>query len=156
MAVATRESTFIGGAWVSGDGEEIEVRSPASGELLGAVRGSTPAQVDAAVRAAADAFPAWRRVSLLERVDLCRRAFTICMERAEDIAQTISREVGRRFDRWAFVHGNWALAASDPTICTVESELAIIMRHGGFGDFSFPAGRPHTFPSGNTNPVRKS
>ena len=95
MAVATRESTFIGGAWVSGDGEEIEVRSPASGELLGSVTGSTPAQVDAAVRAAADAFPAWRRVSLLERVDLCRRAFTICMERAEDIAQTISREVGK-------------------------------------------------------------
>lgn len=71
-----------------------------------------------------------------DRLDL---AFGLCKE-------VISRETGRPFDRWGFVHGNWALAASDPMICTVESELAIIMRHGGFGDFSFPAGRPHCDP----------
>lgn len=72
-----------------------------------------------------------------DRLDL---AFGLCKE-------TISREIGRPFDRWGFVHGNWALAASDPSICTVESELGIIMRHGGFGDFSFPAGRPHCDPA---------
>jgi succinate-semialdehyde dehydrogenase / glutarate-semialdehyde dehydrogenase len=95
MAVVTRPGTYIGGEWISGDGEEIEVRSPASGELLGAVAASTPDQVDAAVRAAAEAFPAWRKVSLLERVDLCRRAFALCMERAEEMAQMITREVGK-------------------------------------------------------------
>jgi succinate-semialdehyde dehydrogenase / glutarate-semialdehyde dehydrogenase len=95
MAVVSREGTYIGGEWMSGDGEEIEVRSPSSGELLGTVVGSTPRQVDAAVRAAAEAFPAWRKVSLLERVETCRRAFSICMERAEEIAQTISGEVGK-------------------------------------------------------------
>lgn len=72
-----------------------------------------------------------------DRLDL---AFGLCKE-------VISREIGRPFERWAFVHGNWALAASDPTICTVESELGIIMRHGGFGDFTFPAGRPHCDPA---------
>lgn len=71
-----------------------------------------------------------------DRLDL---AFGLCKE-------VISRETDRPFDRWGFVHGNWALAASDPSICTVESELGIIMRHGGFGDFSFPAGRPHCDP----------
>ena len=95
MAVAARQSSYIGGEWVPGDGEEIEVRSPATGELLGSVVGSTPAQVDAAVRAAADAFRDWRKVSLLERVDLCRRAFEICTERSEELAQLISREVGK-------------------------------------------------------------
>jgi len=95
MAVATRNGAFIAGEWVAGDGEEIEVRSPATGELLGIVAGSTPAQVERAVAAAASAFPAWRKTSVLERVELCRRAFTICMERAEEIAQMITREVGK-------------------------------------------------------------
>ena len=95
MAVAARGGTYIGGKWVGGDGEEIEVRSPANAELLGTVTASTPAQVDEAVRAAADAFRAWRKVSLLERVDLCRAAFSLCLERAEEMAQMISREVGK-------------------------------------------------------------
>jgi succinate-semialdehyde dehydrogenase / glutarate-semialdehyde dehydrogenase len=95
MAIAIRQDVYIGGEWIPGDGEEIEVTSPATGELLGTVAGSTPAQVDAAVRAAAEAFPAWRKVSLLERVELCRAAFAICMERSDEIAEMITREVGK-------------------------------------------------------------
>ena len=95
MAVTTRNGAFIGGEWVAGDGDEIEVRSPSSGDLLGSVVGSTPAQVGEAVEAAAAAFETWRKTSVLDRVELCRAAFAICMERAEDIAQMISREVGK-------------------------------------------------------------
>ena len=58
MAVAIRQDVYIGGEWLPGDGEEIEVRSPATDELLGTVTASSPAQVEAAVRAAAEAFPA--------------------------------------------------------------------------------------------------
>ena len=93
--VATRNGAFIGGEWVAGDGEEIEIRSPGSGEVVGSVVGSSSAQVDAAVEAAAAAFPAWRKTSLLERVELCRHAYTLCLERNEEIAQMISREVGK-------------------------------------------------------------
>jgi succinate-semialdehyde dehydrogenase / glutarate-semialdehyde dehydrogenase len=95
MAVAIRQDAYIGGEWVRGDGEEIEVTSPATGEVLGSVAASTPAQVDAAVKAAVEAFPAWRRVSLLERVELCRTAFDLCMERSDEIAAMITREVGK-------------------------------------------------------------
>ena len=95
MAIAIRQDAYIGGEWVPGDGEEIEVRSPATDELLGTVTASSPTQVEAAVRAAAEAFPAWRNVSLLERVELCRAAFAICMERADEIAEMITKEVGK-------------------------------------------------------------
>jgi acyl-CoA reductase-like NAD-dependent aldehyde dehydrogenase len=95
MAVAIRQDVYIGGEWLPGDGEEIEVRSPATDELLGTVTASSPTQVEAAVRAAAEAFPAWRKVSLLERVELCRAAFAICMERADEIAEMITKEVGK-------------------------------------------------------------
>jgi acyl-CoA reductase-like NAD-dependent aldehyde dehydrogenase len=95
MAVTAYRGAFIAGEWIAGDGEEIESRSPATGELVGTVVASTPAQVDAAVEAAAGAFETWRRTSVLDRVELCRHAFTLCMERAEDIAQMITREVGK-------------------------------------------------------------
>ena len=95
MAVAVRQDAYIGGEWIPGDGEEIEVRSPATGELLGTVAASSPAQVDAAVAAAAEAFRTWRKIPLLERVELCRAAFTICTERSDEIAEMITREVGK-------------------------------------------------------------
>ena len=95
MAVATRQDAYIGGEWIPGNGEDIEVRSPATGDLLGTVAASSEAQVDAAVAAAAEAFPAWRKVSLLERVDICRVAFDLCMERSDEIAEMITREVGK-------------------------------------------------------------
>lgn len=67
------------------------------------------------------------------------RYFGLCNE-------VVGRELGRPFERWAFVHGNWALNASDPLICHVEDEIAMMMRHGGWGDFSFPAGRGYCDP----------
>jgi len=93
--VMTQRGAFIGGEWLPGEGEEIEVRSPATGELLGAVRAATPAQVDQAVAAAAAAFETWRRTSVLERAEICRRAYDICMDRAEEIARMITRETGK-------------------------------------------------------------
>jgi len=70
------------------------------------------------------------------RLDL---QFRLCRE-------AIEREIGRPFDRWAFIHGNWALNASDPLICHVSDEMAMILAHGGYGDFSFPAGRSYCDP----------
>jgi acyl-CoA reductase-like NAD-dependent aldehyde dehydrogenase len=93
--IATTNGAFIGGSWVPGDGEEIEVRSPYDDALLGTVVGSTDRQVDAAVQAAKAAFPAWRRTPLRTRVALLRRAYDLCMERNEEIAQTIAREMGK-------------------------------------------------------------
>jgi len=95
MAVTTARDAFIGGEWLAGDGETIEVRSPWSGETVGSVTASSPAQVDAAVATAAEAFKTWRKTSVLERVETCRRAFTICMERADEIARMITRETGK-------------------------------------------------------------
>lgn len=71
-----------------------------------------------------------------DRLDL---HFRLCKE-------AIAREIGAPLERWAFIHGNWALNASDPLICQVSNEMATIMRHGGFGDFSFPAGRGYCDP----------
>jgi hypothetical protein len=61
--------------------------------------------------------------------------------------ETLQAEIGRPFDKWAFVHGNWSLNASDPRSCQIEDEIALMMRLGCYGDFTFPAGQPHCDPT---------
>ena len=94
-SVAPRSGPFIDGAWVQGDGEVIEVENPATGEVIGSVSAASLDQVDAAVQAAVRAFQSWRRTSVLERVETCRRAFDICTERNDEIIRMISLEVGK-------------------------------------------------------------
>jgi succinate-semialdehyde dehydrogenase/glutarate-semialdehyde dehydrogenase len=96
VAVATKgRGGLVNGEWLPGQRGEIEVRNPATGELLGSVAAASPTSVDAAVRAAADAFVDWRKTSVLERAELCRQAFSICMQRSDEIAEMITREVGK-------------------------------------------------------------
>ena len=50
-------------------------------------------------------------------------------------------------EQWGFIHGCWALNASDPNICYISDEIRILAKHGCVGDFSFPAGRSYCDPS---------
>ena len=79
--VLTQRGAFIGGAWVAGDGEEIEVRSPYDRRARSApLREASTAQVDAAVAAAKAAFPAWRRRRCAS-ASSSAGAPTLCVER---------------------------------------------------------------------------
>lgn len=55
----------------------------------------------------------------------------------------LSRQANFDRDRWFFVHGQWALNASDPHECTIVREIEILRRNGCIGDFTQPAGRIH-------------
>ncbi len=93
--VTTYRGAFIDGEWIAGGGEEITVTNPDTGEAVGSVSAATPEQIDEAVASARKAFETWRRTPVLERVEICRRAYDICMERAEEIAVLITRETGK-------------------------------------------------------------
>jgi succinate-semialdehyde dehydrogenase/glutarate-semialdehyde dehydrogenase len=55
------QGNFIDGEWRSGAGGAVDlVVDPATGDVIAEVASSTAADVDAAVDAAARAFPAWR------------------------------------------------------------------------------------------------
>jgi hypothetical protein len=58
----------------------------------------------------------------------------------------MAEEIGRKFDHWGFIHGNWSLNAADPKYCCITDEIKILKRHGCFGDFTFPAGESHFDP----------
>jgi acyl-CoA reductase-like NAD-dependent aldehyde dehydrogenase len=93
--VTTYRGAFIDGEWVAGGGEEITVTNPDTGDAVGSVSAATSDQIDLAVASARKAFESWRRTPVLERVEICRRAYDICMERAEEIAVLITRETGK-------------------------------------------------------------
>src|ERR671929_45808 len=90
--VATERKVFVGGEWVE-TGEEIEVRSPYSGEVVGGVAKAGAAEtrraVDAAERAMAEPLPAHKRAEILVRVA------GYLGRRHDEVARTISDEAGK-------------------------------------------------------------
>jgi aldehyde dehydrogenase (NAD+) len=92
----TDSTHLIGGKWVAADdGETIDVINPANREVLLRVPRGRAADVDPAVRAAADAFPAWRDTSPTVRGELLRRWGTLCAEHATELDLLEAMEVGR-------------------------------------------------------------
>src|SRR5581483_6669613 len=64
---ARRLRNYVGGEWVEPSCEWLDDVNPATGELIGMVPRSGPADVDAAVAAARAAQPAWRAVAVQRR-----------------------------------------------------------------------------------------
>jgi malonate-semialdehyde dehydrogenase (acetylating)/methylmalonate-semialdehyde dehydrogenase len=97
-ATATRLlDNYVGGAWTpaAASSDALDVTNPATGETLARVPLSGAADLDAAVRAAREALPAWRAVSVIERA---RRLFALregLVARQEDLARSVTAEMGK-------------------------------------------------------------
>lgn len=87
---------YIGGRWVdSSDGKKQEVRSPFGKQLLGSVPLATKDDVDAAVKAAADAGPVMAKLAAFKRSEILRRTGELLRTSEREMAQIISAEVGK-------------------------------------------------------------
>jgi aldehyde dehydrogenase (NAD+) len=88
---------FIDGEWVaSSTGETFENINPANTrEVVGIFQKSGKADVEAAVDAAQRAFAKWRLVPAPRRAELVFRAAEILMERKEEYARDMTREMGK-------------------------------------------------------------
>jgi 1-pyrroline-5-carboxylate dehydrogenase len=64
-------------------------------ETLGEFAAATPEDADAALKAAAQAFPAWRSTPLAERARLLRRVAQLIEERVYELAAVLTLEVGK-------------------------------------------------------------
>src|SRR5947209_8450035 len=87
----------IGGQWVEpGDGRLIDVINPTTEEPIGQAALAGPADIDRAVRAARTAFDGggWAASSPADRAAIMLRAGELIAERADQLAETITLEVG--------------------------------------------------------------
>jgi acyl-CoA reductase-like NAD-dependent aldehyde dehydrogenase len=90
------EHFYIDGRWQKPAGTgTIDVHSAATEELIGRIPKGTAADVDRAVAAARRAFDSgWASTTTAERADWLRRLAAALEARVQDIATTISQEVG--------------------------------------------------------------
>jgi acyl-CoA reductase-like NAD-dependent aldehyde dehydrogenase len=100
IGTATRTKVyknFIDGEWVeSSTGQTFEDRSPAdTRDVVGIFQRSGKADVDAAIGAAKQAFAKWRLIPAPRRAEIIYRAAEMLMERKEDYARDMTREMGK-------------------------------------------------------------
>jgi len=90
-----RDRIFIGGEWVEpAAGEAIEVVNSTTEEVMGTVPACTAADADRAVATARGAFEPWSRTPREERAAYMAAIAAGLGERSEEIAATISQELG--------------------------------------------------------------
>jgi malonate-semialdehyde dehydrogenase (acetylating) / methylmalonate-semialdehyde dehydrogenase len=90
---------YIGGAWVRSSGTTLlDVKNPATGEVLAKVPLSTAEDVDAAVQAAQAAFPAWSATPPVQRARYLFKLKGLFDEHKEEIARLCTAEHGKTLD----------------------------------------------------------
>lgn len=167
---ASTGECFIAGRWRSGSGPVFSSYAPALGSRIWSGQEAGAAEVDAAVAAARDAFPRWRRTALQGRIDLVR-AFSRLVEASKsEMTRAISQSTGKPL--WdaatevAAIIGKAELAARayaerTPTRETETGALTARVSHhphgvmAVLGPFNFPGHLPngHIIPAliaGNT------
>ena len=86
---------YIDGRWVAPvEPASIEVINPATEQSIGHVSLGSAVDVDRAAKAATTAFSTFSRTTKLERLELLRRVIEGYQARLDDIAESISQEMG--------------------------------------------------------------
>jgi malonate-semialdehyde dehydrogenase (acetylating) / methylmalonate-semialdehyde dehydrogenase len=92
-------SNYVGGGWVAPvAAESLESRNPATGDPLAAVPLSGPVDVDAAVRAARAAFPAWRATSPIKRARAVFALRELLDAHRDELARIVTTDMGKTLD----------------------------------------------------------
>lgn len=86
---------YINGKWIDGEGKTVELISPATNELIGKVNYCSKDQADQAIQSAKESQKEWKNVSLMERIEILERARQLLIERSEEIARTMTLEMGK-------------------------------------------------------------
>ncbi len=90
---------YVGGSWTKAESTESqEVRNPATDEVLAHVPLSGAVDVNAAVEAAAAAFPAWRATPPQERARYLFSLRQLLVEHQDELARLIVTEMGKTLD----------------------------------------------------------
>ncbi len=90
---------YINGEWVEpAVSEYVDVVNPATGETLARTPLSGVADVEAAARAAAAAFPAWRAIPTQERIQYLFKLRDLLKAHLDEISRLITNECGKTFE----------------------------------------------------------
>jgi malonate-semialdehyde dehydrogenase (acetylating) / methylmalonate-semialdehyde dehydrogenase len=90
---------YVGGKWVPSSASSfLDVHNPARGTVIGRTPMSTASDVDAAVKAAAAAYPAWSETPPVARARAMFRFRELLEQNLESIARQVTLEHGKTLD----------------------------------------------------------
>jgi succinate-semialdehyde dehydrogenase/glutarate-semialdehyde dehydrogenase len=89
-----RTQCYVDGGWIGGS-QDLSVRNPANGSVLGTVPKLGAEETRRAIDAAERAWPAWRAKTAKERAAILRKWFDLMMANQEDLAQILTAEQGK-------------------------------------------------------------
>jgi aldehyde dehydrogenase (NAD+) len=114
------DGLYIDGAWrPAAAAEKIDDIDPATGDLVGTVPAGGEEDVSAAVRAARAALPGWAATPPAERAALLGRLHDVLKERHQEIAETVTAELGSPLGFSKMVHASVPVA-----VCGSYAKLA--------------------------------
>jgi len=89
---------LINGEWTTSSATEmLDVINPATGEVIARTPLSSAAEVGQAVKAAADAYPAWRRTPPEDRIQYLFKLKALLEEHIDELGRIITLENGKTF-----------------------------------------------------------
>ncbi|TFJ93195.1 aldehyde dehydrogenase family protein [Lentibacillus salicampi] len=101
---------YINGEWVDSTGSEtIDVINPATEQVIGKVSNGTQEDLNKAVQAAREAFPAFSNTTKDERIELLEKIANEYEKRKDDIIEVITEELGSPVSLSEKVHYNMGL-----------------------------------------------
>ncbi|MEU2601124.1 aldehyde dehydrogenase family protein [Streptomyces hirsutus] len=107
------DGMYIDGAWRPAAGPDvIEVVNPVDGQVIATVPAGTVEDVDAAVRAARAALPAWAATPPAERAARLAALRDVLAARQDEIAQTVTAELGAPLKLSQTVHAAVPIAVA--------------------------------------------
>ncbi|KPF80188.1 aldehyde dehydrogenase family protein [Novosphingobium sp. AAP93] len=114
----------IGGKAASSD-SQLDVRNPATGQVFAAVPDAGAAELEAAIAAARNAFPAWRDTPWAERAAIVNRIGETIAANAAELAAMLTREQGKPAEQAQFevmAAAQWCQATATLTLPDREIE----------------------------------
>lgn len=135
---------LIGGSWVpASDGGRLEVRDPATEQVISTIASATVQDAVAAADAAAAAGAQWAAAAPRDRAEVLRRAFELMRERENSLAELIVRENGKALPdalgevRYAAEFFRWfaeeAVRAHGSIVRSPSGDKRILVEHHPIG-----------------------
>lgn len=85
---------FIAGQWQDAS-DTYEVTNPATGEVVAKVANAGQKETQAAIRAASEAFPAWRKTTAKQRSEILQNWYQLIVENKSFLAELMVAEQGK-------------------------------------------------------------
>ncbi|RZF53601.1 succinylglutamate-semialdehyde dehydrogenase [Acinetobacter halotolerans] len=137
----TQGALLIDGAWVQGHGSTLSKTDPVTNQKIWAGHEASAADVEQACDAARQAFPAWARLALEQRIAVVERFAALLEQNKNQLAEVISQETSKPF--WE------TLTEVQAMIGKVAISIRAYHQRTGFSETEMPDGvaslrhRPH-------------